>query len=66
MAHGITLKLRQITAPEPQHLHTHAAAVKVAGGFYRKPPGLTPYVNPAKDRSFPGKARRRARQAAQA
>ncbi len=67
-AHGITLAMRWIKPPAPRWVHRHPKAREVRVGDtvvgYRKPAGMTSYVNPDKDRSLPGKARRRARKAA--
>lgn len=70
MAHGISLKQRSIRPSPPEFVHRHPAAVKVAGAgdgiLWRKPAGMTSYRGPSRDRSLPGKARRRARKAARA
>lgn len=65
--HGVTLALRWIQPPPPQWVHRHPAPVRVEIGgqvYFRKPAGMTSYVNPGKDRSLPGKSRRRARREA--
>jgi hypothetical protein len=64
MAHGKTLVMREIARPEPQHIIEHPKPVKVKGGLFAKPRGMQTYVNADKDRTLPGKARRRARKAA--
>lgn len=68
MAHGISLNQRSIRPAPPEFVHP--AAVKVAGAgdsiMWRKPAGMTSYRGPSRDRSLPGKARRRARKAARA
>lgn len=62
MAHGITLDLRNITAPAPGYVHQHPTE---GTGIFARPVGAT-YVNTTgtSDRSLNGKARRRARKAA--
>jgi hypothetical protein len=68
MAHGITLAMRWIKLPPTRWVHRHPAPIAVRRDgvivAYRKSPGMTSHVNPAKDRTLPGKARRRARKAA--
>lgn len=57
MAHGITLKMREIRRPAPEVLHEHF----VPGVFFqgkqvpmtpaeKKAANLRPYVNPARDK----------------
>ena len=60
MAHGIRLELRGIKAPAPEFVSQHRV---VGHGPFASRSVLT-YVNPNKDRSLNGKARRRARKAA--
>ena len=61
MASGITLQMRYMKRPEPEVLHV--AATYDAKGRRTRGDGST-YVNPERDRSLPGKVRRRARKAA--
>lgn len=67
-AHGVTLAMRAVKAPPTSWVHQHPkpVAVRRRGELigYRQPDNMTPYVNPAKDRSLPGKDRIRARRAA--
>jgi hypothetical protein len=46
-AHGKTLEMKAITRPEPEFIHEHAPAVKVAGGRFVKPRGLIAYIRRA-------------------
>ena len=62
MAHGITLYLRHIRPPAPVFVHQHPTVG--TGAFARVVP--TTYSGPSRDRSLPGKARRRARKAGSA
>lgn len=75
MAHGISLTMRYAKGPSVAFIHRHPAAVKIGASshlahglagrvFYRKPAGMTAFVGASRDRSLPGKARRRARKAA--
>jgi hypothetical protein len=68
MAHGITLKMRKIRRPAPDYVVRHEAAqVKQNGRLtFRRVGKWEARVNEEKDRSLPGKARRRARRAARA
>lgn len=67
MAHGITLKMREIKRPEPQVVVEHQpdGYAKNNGGHkvWRRT-ARTPFVNPDRDRSLSGKARRRDRKRA--
>ena len=70
MASPKTLALREITRPEPTYLAKfEAEEVKARVGIrkvirWRKVGEWAPHTNPDRDRSLPGKARRRARHAA--
>jgi hypothetical protein len=61
MAHGITLKMRKVRRPAPEIL---AVSTKWDEKGRRRSGDGTTYVNPHKDRTLAGKARRRARRAA--
>lgn len=60
MVHGITRALRHIVLPPVEYIHRHRVVGQ--GVFARVVP--TTYVNPERDRSLRGKARRNARKAA--
>ena len=66
MAHGKTLELRAIKRPAPEFVHqsVRVEGAKTSPGLVRRIVLDGTYVNPDKDRSRPGKARRRARKAA--
>lgn len=64
MAHGMTRILRAMKSPPVEYVIKHPEPVKVAGGFVIKPRGMETYVSREKDRRLSGKARRRARKAA--
>jgi hypothetical protein len=70
MAHGKTLDLRAITRPEPQYVVRHQAERKEfrrGGRFFWRIVRVgiwSTHVNPSKDRTLAGKARRNARKAA--
>lgn len=59
MAHGISLKMRGIEAPAPESI---SARIEGEGWLARVLNDT--YVGPSRDRSLPGKARRRARKLA--
>lgn len=69
MAHGISLKMRAVKPAPATFIHQHPVAVKrrfTENGplLFVKPAGMTTFVNPDRDRSLRGKARRDARKTA--
>lgn len=69
MAHGTTLDMRAIQPVSPAFVHKHPEPYKVGDGptaYYIKAGGMKPYLGASRDRSLPGKARRRARKALKA
>lgn len=68
MAHGITINMRAIKPPRPDVFVAIEYQYDAKGRRFRvtAPADAATYVNPDKDRTLAGKARRRARRAVSA